>query len=78
MSKFTILDGSLWVSLFYSDGGSLKTLICDDALSFDMYGIEYEIIDKGDYFKIKVVNGNVINAYNALGVEDVAIIIGLY
>lgn len=34
MSKFTILDGSLWVSPFYSDGGSLKTLVVS---GFDMY-----------------------------------------
>lgn len=34
MSKFTILDGSLWVSPFYSDGGALKTLVVS---GFDMY-----------------------------------------
>ena len=34
MSKFMILDGSLWVSPFYSDGGALKTLTTG---GFDMY-----------------------------------------
>lgn len=34
MSKFMILDGSLWVSPFYTDGGALKTLT---TAGFDMY-----------------------------------------
>lgn len=34
MSKFMILDGSLWVSPFYTDGGMLKTLT---TAGFDMY-----------------------------------------
>lgn len=34
MSKFMILDGSLWVSPFYTDGGTLKTLTTN---GFDMY-----------------------------------------
>ena len=34
MSKFMILDGSLWVSPFYTDGGMLKTLTTS---GFDMY-----------------------------------------
>lgn len=34
MSKFMILDGSLWVSPFYSDGGALKSFTVS---GFDMY-----------------------------------------